>query len=44
LKTIQEALKMLGLKGELEMRPLATHQNDVSTAAITAVFHLKNQI
>jgi len=42
-KAIQETLKTLGLKGELETRPLATHEIDAVTAALTAVLHLKNQ-
>jgi len=42
-ETIQEVLKTLGLKGELETRPLATHEIDAVTAALTAALHLKNQ-
>lgn len=42
-KTIQEVLRSLGLKGELETRPLATHEIDAVTAALTAVLHLKSQ-
>ena len=42
-KTIQEILKNLGLKGELETRPLAPHEIDAVTAALTAVLHLKRQ-
>jgi predicted nuclease with RNAse H fold len=42
-ETIQEVLKALGLKGELETRPLATHEIDAVTAALTAILHLKNQ-
>jgi predicted nuclease with RNAse H fold len=42
-KAIQEALKTLGLKGELETCPLATHEIDAVTAALTAVLHLKSQ-
>jgi predicted nuclease with RNAse H fold len=42
-KAIQEILKTLGLKGELETRPLATHEIDAVTAALTAVLHLKSQ-
>ena len=42
-KAIQEVLKTLGLKGELETRPLATHEIDAVTAALTAVLHLKSQ-
>ena len=42
-KAIQESLKTLGLKGELETRPLATHEIDAVTVALTAVLHLKSQ-
>jgi len=42
-KTIQQTLKTLGLKGELETRPLATHEIDAGTAALTATLHLKQQ-
>jgi predicted nuclease with RNAse H fold len=42
-KAIQETLKTLGLKGELETPPLATHEIDAVTAALTAVLHLKSQ-
>jgi predicted nuclease with RNAse H fold len=42
-KVIQEVLKTLGLKGELETRPLATHKIGAVTAALTAVLHLKSQ-
>jgi predicted nuclease with RNAse H fold len=35
--------KNLGLKGELETRPLATHEIDAVTAALTAVLNLKSQ-
>ncbi len=42
-KTIQETLKTLGLKGELETRPLATHEIDAVTAALTAALHLQQQ-
>jgi predicted nuclease with RNAse H fold len=42
-KAIQEVLKTLGLKGELETRSLATHEIDAVTAALTAVLHLKSQ-
>jgi predicted nuclease with RNAse H fold len=42
-KAIQEVLKTLELKGELETRPLATHEIDAVTAALTAVLHLKSQ-
>ena len=42
-KAIQEILRELGLKGELETRPLATHEIDAVTAALTAALHLKSQ-
>jgi predicted nuclease with RNAse H fold len=42
-KTIQENLKTLGLKGEIERRPLATHEIDAVTAALTATLHLTKQ-
>ena len=42
-ETIQEILKTLGLKGEVETRPLATHEIDAITAALTATLHLKKQ-
>jgi len=42
-KATQEILKTLGLKGEVETRPLATHEIDAVTAALTAVLHLKSQ-
>jgi predicted nuclease with RNAse H fold len=42
-KAIQERLKTLGLKGEVETRPLATHEIDAVTAALTAVLHLKSK-
>jgi len=42
-KAIQEILKTLRLKGELETRPLAAHEIDAVTAALTAVLHLKSQ-
>jgi predicted nuclease with RNAse H fold len=42
-EAIQEVLKTLGLKGELETRPLATHEIDAATAALTAALYLKNQ-
>jgi predicted nuclease with RNAse H fold len=42
-KTIQEILKTLGLKGDIETRPLATHEIDAVTAALTAVLHLQGQ-
>jgi predicted nuclease with RNAse H fold len=42
-KATQEILKTIGLKGELETRPLATHEIDAITAALTAVLHLQGQ-
>jgi predicted nuclease with RNAse H fold len=42
-KTMQEILKTLGLKGELETRPLVIHEIDAVTAALTAALHLKKQ-
>jgi predicted nuclease with RNAse H fold len=42
-KAIQEILKKVGLKGKLEIHPLATHEIDAVTAALTATLHLKNQ-
>ena len=42
-KKIQEILKNLGLKGDLETRPLVTHEIDAVTAALTAVLHLQRQ-
>ncbi len=42
-KTIQKILKTLGLKGDIETRPLATHEIDAVTAALTAVLHLQGQ-
>jgi predicted nuclease with RNAse H fold len=42
-KAIQETLKTLGLKGEVETHPLATHEIDAVTAALTAVLHLEGQ-
>jgi hypothetical protein len=36
---IQEVLKTLRLKGELETRPLATHEIDAVTAALTAALY-----
>ncbi|MEM2108487.1 MAG: DUF429 domain-containing protein [Candidatus Bathyarchaeia archaeon] len=42
-KAIQEILKTLGLKGELEIRALTPHEIDAATAALTAVLHLKQQ-
>lgn len=35
--------KNLGLKGEIETHPVATHEIDAATAALTAVLHLQSQ-
>ncbi|MEM2098487.1 MAG: DUF429 domain-containing protein [Candidatus Bathyarchaeia archaeon] len=40
---IQEILKELGLKGELEARALSSHEIDAITAALTAALHLNQQ-
>ncbi len=42
-KAIQEILKSLGMKGEVETRPLVTHEIDAVTATLTAVLHVKGQ-
>ena len=42
-KKIQKILKTLGLKGDIETRPLATHEIDAVTAALTALLHLQGQ-
>ena len=42
-EAIQDTLKTLGLKGELEMRQLATNKIDAVTAALTATLHLEKQ-
>ena len=42
-KAIQENLKALGLKGEVQMRSLATQEIDAVTAALTAMLHLQQQ-
>jgi predicted nuclease with RNAse H fold len=42
-KAIQGILMTLGLKGEIETRPLAKHEIDAITAALTAELYLKNQ-
>jgi predicted nuclease with RNAse H fold len=42
-KTSQEPKKSLGLKGEIETRPLATHEIDAVIAALTVVLHLQGQ-
>lgn len=40
---IQGILRGMGLKGEIERRPLAPHEIDAITAALTAYLHIKNQ-
>lgn len=42
-KTIQEILKTLGLKGDIETQSLSTHEIDAITSALTAVLHLQDQ-
>jgi predicted nuclease with RNAse H fold len=42
-KAIQENLKALGPKGEVQTRPLATHEIDAVAAALTAMLHLQQQ-
>ncbi|MCW4006620.1 MAG: DUF429 domain-containing protein [Candidatus Bathyarchaeota archaeon] len=42
-RAIQETLKALGLKGDIENRLLVTHEIDAVTAALTAKLHLKGQ-
>lgn len=42
-KAIQETLKTIGLKGELETWNLVSHEIDAVTAAITAQLYLKQQ-
>jgi len=41
--TIQEILENLGLKGEIETRPLAKHEIYAVTAELIAVNHLTSQ-
>ena len=40
---IQKTLERIGLKGEIEVRPLTPHEIDAITAALTAYLHTKNQ-
>lgn len=40
---IQTILKSIGIKGEIQTRPLASHEIDAVTAALTAYLHVKNQ-
>jgi predicted nuclease with RNAse H fold len=42
-EAIQEILQILGLKGDIETRPLETHEIDAVTAALTAVLYLQSQ-
>lgn len=42
-ETIQETLKIIGLRGELERRTLITHEIDAVTAALTALLYLQKQ-
>jgi hypothetical protein len=42
-KIIQESLKTLRLKGEIETCPLATHEIDAVTTGLTVVLHLQGQ-
>lgn len=41
--TVQEALRQIGLEGDLKARVLATHELDAVTAALTAGLYLKNR-
>lgn len=43
LKAIQEALKSMGLKGDIEARPLTVHEVDAVTAALTGYLYVKNK-
>jgi len=43
LDAIQEILKRIGLKGEIEIRPLTVHEIDAVTAALTAYLHTKSK-
>jgi predicted nuclease with RNAse H fold len=40
---IQTILKTIGIGGEIQTRPLASHEIDAATAALTAYLHIKNQ-
>jgi predicted nuclease with RNAse H fold len=40
---IQTILKTIGISGEIQTRPLASHEIDAATAALTAYLHIKNQ-
>lgn len=39
----QAILKQMGLEGELELRPFASHEIDAVIAALTAYLYMKNQ-
>jgi predicted nuclease with RNAse H fold len=40
---IQATLKSIGIQGDIQTRPLASHEIDAVTAALTAYLHVKNQ-
>jgi predicted nuclease with RNAse H fold len=42
-RTIQEKLKQIGLKGNLQTQKLSNHEIDAITAALTAELYLKKQ-
>jgi predicted nuclease with RNAse H fold len=42
-RAIQESLKQIGLKGNLQTQTLSNHELDAITAALTAVLYLKKQ-
>lgn len=39
-KAVQEALMAIGLRGDLEAKPLSMHELDAITAALTAILHI----
>jgi predicted nuclease with RNAse H fold len=43
LEAIQETLKSMGLKGDIETRPLTAHEIDAVTAALTGCLYIKNK-
>ncbi|MGB9713448.1 MAG: DUF429 domain-containing protein [Candidatus Bathyarchaeales archaeon] len=43
LEAIQEILKSMGLKGDIEARPLTAHEIDAVTAALTGYLYIKNK-
>jgi predicted nuclease with RNAse H fold len=43
LRVIQETLKSMGLRGEIERRILTAHEIDAVTAALTAYLYTKNK-